>query len=177
MLYQLSYASSRRQRTLCGRIYPSDPFQMSGTILKGTITVILAQPDPLRRGNCAPRRSKHRSAGRTEYYSRPGLSHTSRGCPTPGQSEQGRPSHSFAAVPDATRPCRLPTDTPHRQKSRHRQKKKHAAAPRREPAPYNKGPPLSRQRDKRSPGGSPAGCNRTPPPLRIHLHGAPESRA
>ena len=27
-----------------GRIYPSDPFQMSGTILKGTITVICTQP-------------------------------------------------------------------------------------------------------------------------------------
>ena len=32
-----------------GRIYPSDPFQMSGTILKGTITVIRAQPFLLRR--------------------------------------------------------------------------------------------------------------------------------
>src|ERR1700674_4428257 len=27
-----------------GHIYPSDPFQMSGTILKGTITVISVQP-------------------------------------------------------------------------------------------------------------------------------------
>src|SRR5580700_3608894 len=28
-----------------GRIYPSDPSQMSGTILKGTITVIQVQPE------------------------------------------------------------------------------------------------------------------------------------
>src|ERR1700680_351009 len=33
-----------------GRIYPSDPFQMSGTILKGTITVIWAQPEQVRLG-------------------------------------------------------------------------------------------------------------------------------
>jgi hypothetical protein len=33
MLYQLSYASSLGHTALFGRIYPSDPFQMSGTIL------------------------------------------------------------------------------------------------------------------------------------------------
>src|ERR1700686_454719 len=34
-----------------GRIYPSDPIQMSGTILKGTITVIWAQPQHKRMGD------------------------------------------------------------------------------------------------------------------------------
>ena len=47
MLYQLSYASSRGTTNPRGRIYPSNPFQMSGTILKGTITVIWVQPQSI----------------------------------------------------------------------------------------------------------------------------------
>ena len=44
MLYRLSYASNFWERRAFARTYPSDPFQMSGTILEGTITVIPAQP-------------------------------------------------------------------------------------------------------------------------------------
>jgi hypothetical protein len=36
MLYQLSYASKLRDRTLSGANLPTDPLQMTGTIFKGT---------------------------------------------------------------------------------------------------------------------------------------------
>ena len=36
MLYQLSYASRLRDRTLSGANLPTDPFQTTGTIFKGT---------------------------------------------------------------------------------------------------------------------------------------------
>jgi hypothetical protein len=44
MLYQLSYASSLGPAALCGQATPSDPFLMSGTILKATITALYVQP-------------------------------------------------------------------------------------------------------------------------------------
>ena len=43
MLYQLSYASSLGHTPLTGLISPSDPFQMSGTILKGITTALDVQ--------------------------------------------------------------------------------------------------------------------------------------
>ena len=47
MLYQLSYASKGDNRP-SGRIYPSDPFHMSGTIVKGTIATVRVQTANLR---------------------------------------------------------------------------------------------------------------------------------
>ena len=44
MLYRLSYASNLGHSPLPGQTKPSDPFLMSGTILKVTITVLCVQP-------------------------------------------------------------------------------------------------------------------------------------
>ncbi len=47
-----------------GRIYPSDPFQMSGTILKGTITVICTQPKLISRSSTPSHNQWSRRFGR-----------------------------------------------------------------------------------------------------------------
>jgi hypothetical protein len=44
MLYRLSYASKLRDRAFSDANLPTDPFQMTGTILKGTITANYVQP-------------------------------------------------------------------------------------------------------------------------------------
>jgi hypothetical protein len=41
MLYQLSYASNSGESRASAQANPSDPFQMTGTIIKGTISGIL----------------------------------------------------------------------------------------------------------------------------------------
>jgi hypothetical protein len=43
MLYQLSYASSQGNTPLPGRIYPLDPFRLSGTTVKVITTAIYVQ--------------------------------------------------------------------------------------------------------------------------------------
>ena len=43
MLYQLSYASRMGHMPFRGHITPSDPFTMSGTIIKVTITALYVQ--------------------------------------------------------------------------------------------------------------------------------------
>src|SRR5579864_4813237 len=44
MLYRLSYASKLRDRAFSDANLPTDPFQMTGTILKVTITANYVQP-------------------------------------------------------------------------------------------------------------------------------------
>jgi hypothetical protein len=51
MLYRLSYASKLRDRILSDANLPTDPFQMTGTILKGTINGKRRATNPLPRLN------------------------------------------------------------------------------------------------------------------------------
>ena len=46
MLYQLSYASSQGTHTLFGHANPTDPFRLSGTTVKVTITAPYVQAGP-----------------------------------------------------------------------------------------------------------------------------------
>src|SRR5579864_1620038 len=59
MLYRLSYASKLRDRILSDANLPTDPFQMTGTILKGTINGKRRATNPLARVNPSKSSTSH----------------------------------------------------------------------------------------------------------------------